>query len=185
MNALYRHSSLPNLPAGLRRPDPAGPWMLEDEEFLKKMSSNAKVRERKSRDPVQLIRTLAELQMTALFSVVSAPATLVIKDLQLLREEEELSGEPITHHSYSTAKNVLEYVHAILGEDIPQPHLAPDGIGGIRMEWFQGDTNVRVVIPPQEDQRMYIYQLVDGVSNIQELSNSAVVRTLRSHILAQ
>jgi hypothetical protein len=103
--------------------------------------------------------------------------------LQALREEEQETGEPISHHAYDKAEKVVKYLDAVAGADLQPPHLAPDGSGGIRMEWFQGDANVRVVIPAREDPRPYIYFVLDGVSEVTKLSHALLFVTLRLHIM--
>jgi hypothetical protein len=111
------------------------------------------------------------------------PLSPALRDLQALRQEEQETPEPITPHAYDKAEKVLKYLDAVAGADLHPPHLAPDGSGGIRMEWFQGAANVRIVIPAREEQRPYIYFILDGVSEVTKLSNALLFATLRLHIM--
>jgi hypothetical protein len=132
-----------------------------------------------------VVHSIADLQQGQSLErfVDRLPPSAALRDLQALREEEQETEEPITYHAYDKAERVLTYLDSIAGADLQSPHLAPDGSGGIRMEWFHGETNVRVVIPAREDQRPYIYSIVDGVSGVTRLSNALLFMTLRLHIM--
>ena len=171
---------LGNLPQGLRRVEAGGPWTIEQDQWL---PVKAAVRSRlRVRSVVHSIADLQQGQVLERF-IDRLPPSPALSDLQALREEEEETAEPIRHHAYNTAEKVLKYLDAVAGADLQPPHLAPDGSGGIRMEWFQGDTNVRVVIPAREDQRPYIYFILGGVSEVTKLSNAFLFETLRLHIM--
>jgi hypothetical protein len=105
----------------------------------------------------------------------------VISDLRALREEERNTEAPITPRAFSVAITLLEFAHLVLDE-LPRTLLVPDGEGGIGIEWFREDRNVRVVIPARPEQA-YIYERVGRESDIKPFSRSSAIQTLRSTIL--
>jgi len=129
--------------------------------------------------------TVANLQRDQKVSVkvVRVPEPAVIKDLRTLREEERNTEDPITVRAFSDSMALLEFAHLVLG-GLPNTLLAPDGDGGIRIEWFRDDRNVRVIIPHRPEQAAYIYERVGRDSDIKPFSRSLVVQTLRAVILA-
>jgi hypothetical protein len=178
-------SALANEPAGITRSERGGPWTVYEDKFNPAEPSFPMLALLDGGVPTlsgaEILKRLRRPD-NAVHVLAAAPPPPLIRDLQLLREEEASTDEPITHHAYSRAKEVLEYIHTMLGEDFPQPHLAPDGAGGIRAEWFLGDTNVRVVIPPRENQHRYIYEFANGVAELKALSPISVYHTLRAHV---
>ena len=169
-----------NLPQGLRRVEPSGPWTIEQDQCVPvtpAVRSRLRVR--------SVVHSIADLQQGQVLErfIDRLPPSSALRDLQALREEEQETEEPIRHHAYNTAEKVLKYLDAVAGADLQPPHLAPDGSGGIRMEWFQGDTNVRAVIPARENQRPYIYLVLGGISQVTKLSNALLFEMLRRHIM--
>jgi hypothetical protein len=182
MNGYLDQTVLGNLPQGLRRVEPGGPWTVEQDQWVPVMPAIRVPGRVRIRSVVHSIADLQQEQALERF-VDRLPPSPSLRDLQALREEEQETEEPITHHAYDKAEKVLKYLDPVAGADLQPPHLAPDGSGGIRMEWFQADTNVRVVIPAREDQRPYIYFIVDGVSGMTRLTNALLFMTLRFHIM--
>jgi hypothetical protein len=182
MSGYLDQAVLGNLPHGLRRVEPAGPWTIEQDQCVLVTPAIRVPGRVRTHSVVHSIADLQQGQALERF-VDRLPPSPALRDLQALREEEQETEEPITYHAYDKAEKVLKYLDPVAGADLQPPHLAPDGSGGIRMEWFQGDTNVRVVIPAREDQRPYIYFIVDGVSRVTKLSNALLFLTLRLHIM--
>ena len=180
MSGYLNQVVLGNLPQGLRRVEPGGPWTLEQDQWVP--VTPTVLRQLRVRSVVHNIADLQPGQALERF-VDRLPPSPGLRDLQALREEEQETGEPISHHAYDKAEKVVKYLDAVAGADLQPPHLAPDGSGGIRMEWFQGDANVRVVIPAREDPRPYIYFVLDGVSEVTKLSHALLFVTLRLHIM--
>lgn len=108
----------------------------------------------------------------------------VITDLNALRREEASTEEPITDFAFATARAVLRVAYNEIKRPIPAPAIAPDGEGGIRIEWVRPRKNVRVVIPSHSGQRTYIYHRRDGESAIDRLSGIRLAEHLRSVILS-
>jgi hypothetical protein len=179
MSGYLNEVVLGNLPQGLRRVEPGGPWTLEQDQWVPvtpTVLSQLHVR--------SVVHNIADLQQgQALRFVDRLPPSPGLRDLQALRDEEQETEEPISHHAYDKALRVVKYLDAVAGADLQPPHLAPDGSGGIRMEWFKGAANVRVVIPAREDRRPYIYFVLDGVSEVNKLSHALLFGTLRLHIM--
>jgi hypothetical protein len=180
MNGYLYQSVVGNLPLGLRRVEPGGPWTIDQGQL------SPVIPKRRRRVRVHaLLHGIADLQQEQAIEqfVDRRPLSPALRDLQALREEEQLTEAPITPPAYDRAEKVLKYLDAVAGTDLQPPHLAPDGSGGIRMEWFRGATNVRAVIPAREDQRPYTYFIVDGVSRVTRLSNAILFLTLRLYII--
>lgn len=114
-------------------------------------------------------------------TVVEPP---IITDLHALREEEQSTESPITQHAFSMTLELLEYANVILGADLPRTLLAPDGDGGIGIEWLLEDRNLRVIIPAEPEQAAYVYQRLGRESEIKPFSKSLIIRFLRSAIIA-
>ncbi len=169
MTAIHLKSALGNEPAGIGRIEPGGPWTVYEDKVGREASLPIALLDVVSPtlSGVDVLKRLHR-HNSAVLVLTALPPPPVIRDLQLLREEEQLTDEPVTHFAYTRAKDVLEYVHTMLGENLAQPHLAPDGAGGLRMEWFFRDSNIRVVIPPRENQRRYIYEFTNGVGELKE-----------------
>jgi hypothetical protein len=182
MSGYLNQSVLGNLPQGLRRIEPGGPWTIEQDQWVPVTPAIRVLGRIRVHSVVHGIADLQQEQALERF-VARLPPSPALRDLQALREEERETEEPITYHAYDKAEKVLKFLDPVGGVDLQTPHLAPDGNGGIRMEWFQGDTNVRVVIPAREDQRPYIYFIADGVSGVTKLSNALLFLTLRLHIM--
>lgn len=186
MTSRYLRSALTNVPFGIRRVEPGGPWTLNEDKFSRpepRISPNVRILDI-SMPEISGVKMLADLQKWQDVQVVAPVATSpspVMRDLQLLREEEEGGDEPITHHAYSTATDLLEYVLFIIGEDeIPRTIIVPDGDGGIRLEWTRGSFTVRVLIPHSREDAAFIYVRTDGRSQMLPFSKSSLIQTLRS-----
>lgn len=133
------------------------------------------------------VHTIADLQMgEQVIPVKPTPVVepSVITDLQALLEEEQRTESPITNHAFSMTLELLEYANVILGADLPRTLLAPDGDGGIRIEWFLEDRNLRVIIPAESEHAAYVYLRRGRESDIKPFSKSLVIRFLRSLINA-
>ena len=109
--------------------------------------------------------------------------TEVMADLKALREEEKDTEQPISDFAFRTAVAILRVAYSEINEPIPTPAIAPDGEGGIRIEWARERRNVRAVIPSQRTERAYIYHRFSGESAIDRLSGTKLAERLRAVIL--
>jgi CheY-like chemotaxis protein len=189
MTAHYLRPALPNVPVGIRRVEPGGPWTVNERRFgrpERKSSPDVRILDifLPELSGVDVLAVLRRMEQDAqVIALVATPASPVIRDLQLLREEEEAGEEPITHHAYSTATDLIEYVLSVIGEDeLPRTVIVPDGDGGIRIEWTQGHFTVRVLIPNSREDEAFIYLRVDGRSQMMPFSKASLIQTLRSVI---
>jgi len=107
----------------------------------------------------------------------------VIADLHTLREEEAEEEFPITPFAIRTALNVLNAAFNDIDASVPMPAIAPDGSGGIRIEWARDNRNVRAVIPSRADQRSFVYHIVNDASKLDRLSGANLAARLREVIL--
>lgn len=177
MNLTYQQPSFENSLAGLR---PGIPFAkrnagspLGGPTFVKVLPKSPTV------------QTIADLQMGEQVILPTAVGELsVITDLQALREEEQSTESPITKYAFSMTLELLEYANVVLGAAVPRTLLAPDGDGGIRVEWFLEDLNLRVIIPSKPEQNAYVYRRLGRESEIHPFSKSLVVRILRPLLIS-
>jgi phage terminase small subunit len=107
----------------------------------------------------------------------------VTDDLVALVEEEKGSDQPITAHTFCKALNLLRTTYKELGGAVPAPAIAPDGDGGIVMEWFHGSDSVKAIVSRESTKRSYIYYKADSESAIEDLSGEELASRIRSIIL--
>lgn len=183
MNTQIHDLSLGNSLAGLQHGKTVG---LVSDPFMRPTSMQAMGVPHGSAPGPKVVHSIAGLQMGD--QVVELKATRdvqtpVIGDLRSLREEERSMADPITDYAFAEANTLLTFAHLVFGDDLPRTLLAPDGEGGIRIEWFRENRNVRVIIPSRPERRAYVYQLIGEDPRIKPFSQSSVVQTLRSVIL--
>ena len=180
MTGYLDQAVLENLPQGLQKKDFSAPCTFEDAQIIR-----FRLPQSRGTQLPRLLHSIADLQQGHVFSrfVARRPLPPYLQDLKALREEEQDTEAPITTHAYETAQKTLSYLDALAGSLLQAPHLSPDGSGGIRMEWFRGNTNVRAVIPPREEQRPYMYFILNGDSRVEKLSNALLFVTLRLHVM--
>jgi hypothetical protein len=87
------------------------------------------------------------------------PAQQVLRDLGAMREEED---EPDFMHrptddAYDLARRFIERVYTHCVDSAPVPAVAPDGDGGVIVEWQSGRRTVRLVVPASKDENSYVY----------------------------
>ena len=84
----------------------------------------------------------------------------IFRDLRaLLREEVDQPDSSFlapTDYAISSLLGLLNRVYSSKDE-FPRPRIAPDGEGGIRLNWIQPERELRLVLPATPDQRKYIY----------------------------
>lgn len=107
----------------------------------------------------------------------------VIAELRVLRGEEEQEGTPLTPFAFSTALIILSTAFNEIDMPVPMPAIAPDGSGGIRIEWARGDRNVRAVIPSYANKRSFVYHIINDRSELDRLSGANLAARLRQVIL--
>lgn len=101
----------------------------------------------------------------------------ILQDLQAMLQEED---EPDflhcpTEYAYDSAKRMIEELDTHDGGSAPTPTIAPDGEGGIIAEWKSGDRIVRMIIPPRQDRRSYVYSREPNRSQIDYTGSGLVL----------
>jgi hypothetical protein len=110
-------------------------------------------------------------------------ANVSIAELKAVREEERGEEIPITPFAFTMARMVLSAAFNEFDAPVPLPAIAPDGSGGIRIEWARSDRNVRAIIPSSADQRRFVYHIVNETSHIERLSGANLAARLQQIIL--
>jgi len=67
-----------------------------------------------------------------------------------------------------------------LDNAVPELSIAPDGNGGLRIEWFRDNRTLRVLIPSRAEQVPFIYQRINRDSAVHNFSLATVVQALRA-----
>jgi hypothetical protein len=107
----------------------------------------------------------------------------LLRELEAMLEEED---EPDflhrpTKYAYDTALESIEnaYTHYLCSA--PAPATAPDGDGGLIVEWKSGQHEVRLIVAPSEDQKSYVYSRGDKSAQIDyDTSGFILAQRLRS-----
>jgi len=128
------------------------------------------------------VHTISDLQNDAIPYIKSRliRQSPVLSDLELLVQEERETDAPITPHANQQAAEMLLYVNAILDNAVPELSIAPDGNGGLRIEWFRDNRTLRVLIPSRAEQVPFIYQRINRDSAVHNFSLATVVQALRA-----
>jgi hypothetical protein len=98
-----------------------------------------------------------------------------LRELITIRDEERLVGEPINEHAFSTARELPGLVNIVFHGVPPVPLVAPDSEGGIRIEWFHAEANIRAVIAAASEEDSYVYFRKNEESAVKPFSASTVV----------
>lgn len=106
-----------------------------------------------------------------------------IRDLITLQREESRTDDPTTGYAFALAFDLLRLLNVVFKGTPPVALIAPDSEGGIRIEWFHNNANIRAVIPRDASQEPYVYVRSQGDSTVRPYSASNVIRALREGIL--
>jgi hypothetical protein len=107
----------------------------------------------------------------------------ILRELEAMLAEQD---EPDFRHrpsdyAYDTARQIIRSAYTHHVASAPKPTLAPDGDGGLRIEWQSGRRIVRLIIPHSQNEEGYVYSRRDGPSEIDEpATDEALARRLRS-----
>jgi hypothetical protein len=83
----------------------------------------------------------------------------ILRDLRALLDEQ---NEPDFHHrpsdyAYGSARQIIENSYTHYLGSAPKPAVAPDGMGGLVVEWKAGRFIVRLIVAASEDGKSYVY----------------------------
>lgn len=107
----------------------------------------------------------------------------ILSDLEAIRNEQD---EPdfrhsSTDHAHALARSIIEGAYTHYLGNAPEPAAAPDGDGGVIVEWQSGRRVVRLVVPASKDERSYLYSRGDGPSKIDDPATDLILaQRLRS-----
>lgn len=107
----------------------------------------------------------------------------ILRDLETLREAQEapdFTRRP-TDEAYKAANESLTAAYTHYVGSAPIPALAPDGDGGVVVQWKSGKREVRLVVPPEGEEKSYIYSRGDKTAKVDyDISGSVLAQQLRS-----
>jgi len=107
----------------------------------------------------------------------------VLSDLDEMRKEED---EPDFRHSptndaYSRTRQIIKNAYTHYVASAPVPAIAPDGDGGVIIEWRSERRLVRLVVLGEENQSSYVYSKMDGPSEVNDPATDLILaQRLRS-----
>jgi len=108
----------------------------------------------------------------------------VLLELEAIRNEHD---EPdfqhsSTDHAYKLAKQIIEGAYTHYLGSAPEPAAAPDGDGGLVIDWQSARRLVSLVVPADEDESAYVYSKSgDDPSEMDDpATDEALARRLRS-----
>ncbi|MGB9178168.1 MAG: hypothetical protein WCB68_02895, partial [Pyrinomonadaceae bacterium] len=107
----------------------------------------------------------------------------VLRELEALLEEE---NEPDFMHSptrdaYDLTRQIIENAYTHYIGSAPIPAIAPDGDGGVIVEWQSDRRIVRLIVPASKDESSYVYSKGDSPSEIDDpATDVALAQRLRT-----
>ena len=72
-------------------------------------------------------------------------------------DEDDFTSRP-TDYSVRLAETTISDAYNLLKRMPPLPSVAPDGRGGLSIQWKDGRKDVRLVVPENTDRKAYIYR---------------------------
>src|ERR1043165_4392714 len=129
------------------------------------------------------LEALLETQEEEKRDRIAQSAQDILRDLETLREAQDapdFTRRP-TDEAYKAAYNSLStaYTHYIGSALVPA--IAPDGDGGVVIQWKTGKREVRLVVPPEGEEKSYIFSRGDKTAKVDyDISGSILAQQLRS-----
>ena len=107
----------------------------------------------------------------------------ILRDLDALREAQDapdFTRRP-TDEAYKAARKSLKVAYTHYIGAAPSPAIAPDGDGGLVVEWKSGKREVRLVVPPDEVEKSYVFSRGDKTAKVDyDIAGYVLARQLRS-----
>jgi hypothetical protein len=106
----------------------------------------------------------------------------ILDELEVMRTEQD---EPdfihsVKDHAYEIARPVIESAYTHYLGSTPTPAIAPDGDGGLIVEWRSGECEVRLIAAHSKEHKSYIYSKGRKTAKIDyELSGFVLAKALR------
>jgi len=107
----------------------------------------------------------------------------VLQELDSLRnaQDEPDFMHSITEDAYKLAKEIIEGAYTHSTGSAPTPAAAPDGDGGVVVEWKSGKREVRLISAASKDRKSYIYSRGAKTAKIDyEISGAILANVLRA-----
>lgn len=121
----------------------------------------------------------AEASRIEAADVVARRVTQELEAMLAEQDEPDFRHRP-SDDAYEAARRLIEaaYTHDV--GSAPMPTFAPDGSGGLRIEWRSGRRIVRLIVPNGQNEDSYVYSRRDGRSEVDEpATDEALLRRLR------
>jgi hypothetical protein len=107
----------------------------------------------------------------------------ILRALEALREAQDapdFTRRP-TDEAYKAVNESLTAAYTHYVGSAPAPALAPDGDGGVVVQWKSGKREVSLVVPPSGVEKSYIFSRGDKTAKIDyDISGFVLARQLRS-----
>lgn len=110
-------------------------------------------------------------------------AQYILRGLEAMlnaQDEPDFIRRP-TDYAYDLTRVIIEGAYTHYVGSAPVPTFAPDGDGGIRVEWQAGQRIVRLVVPDSEDAESYVYNNVSPAPRVDKPAMDLILaRRLRT-----
>jgi hypothetical protein len=80
-----------------------------------------------------------------------------------------------TEHAYDTARQIIENSYTHYVGSSPIPAIAPDGTGGVIVEWKSGQRVVRLIVAATTDKKSYLYSKGNDQSVIDHSASGSIL----------
>lgn len=129
-------------------------------------------------------RARQQSDLTVCLQEASLATQNILRDLEAMlqeEDEEDFRHRP-TDYAYNLARQIIESAYTTHYVNFaPTPTIAPDGDGGLALEWKVGRRVIRLIVSHNQDMRSYIYKRgEDRPSQIYAASGEILVEQLRS-----
>lgn len=176
---------------------PASPWWQEDECFTNQMDTGAygwpEIRYNRlvlkldqaddwGHEPLPPVEDI-EITVPNRIHEATSDASSILAELEAMRTEQD---EPdfihsVKDHAYDIARPIIKSAYTHYLGATPTPALAPDGDGGLIVEWKTGEHEVRLIAAHSKDHKSYVYSKGSKTAKIDyELSGFVLAKVLRA-----
>jgi hypothetical protein len=122
-------------------------------------------------------------EATARAQKATSNAQDILRELEVMREAQDAPDfkRSPTDDAYKAAHESLKAAYTHYVGSAPAPDLAPDGDGGVVVQWKSGKREVRLVVPPVGAEKSYIYSRGTKTAKVDyDISGSILAQQLRS-----
>lgn len=111
----------------------------------------------------------------------------ILNDLEELGKEEDepdFRHRP-TYYAYRATRQIIKTAYTHYVASAPLPAIAPDGDGGVIVEWQSDRRVVRLVVPANKDESVYVYHRGSGPSDIDNPASGLILAQRLRSIFAE